>query len=75
MSDSDICELLLMALCGTHMSMPSAFRSESGRQTERDKHFLGQTLRVFAARAQDDGDESPLAFEFVNNFAIPDDTG
>ena len=72
MSDPDICEPLLMSLCGTQVSMPSALRPESDEQTERDNRTLGQTLHVFVAPAQDYWDElSPTVELWILFMTLP----
>ena len=65
----------VMALCGTKVSMSSAFHPESDGQTERVNRTLEQTLRMFVSPAQDDWDVLLPAVEFACNSAVHDSTG
>jgi hypothetical protein len=65
----------IMRLCGTRMSMSSAFHPESDGQTERVNRTLEQTLRMFVSPAQDDWDDLLPAVEFACNSAVHDSTG
>ena len=44
----------VMALCGSKVSMSSAFHSKSDGQTERVNRTLEQAQRMFVSPAQDD---------------------
>jgi len=65
----------LFKLCGTKLSMSSAYHAQTDGQTERANRTLEEALRAYVSSRHDDWDKHLTAVEFAYNNSVNASTG